>query len=232
VIITSIFLYLGYTDEIDFWYTKEGPCLDHHALYIARFVSLFIIAITMISILRYLAININGNSKISRHKDPKFLFSWVFLIFNIDSFMFSAIKVSSYPDNIPMVGTDPFVTIIASLGPFLAHFGVVLYYVVVIKILKSFIEFVIVRDKEVLNRKFAVLTLFALTIPVLSFICCGVMSVGLIYPKYQDIYTRIYLIGAGVLTFFMGCLYVLLFYSWSRNWMIIYYTRLFVTMRL
>jgi hypothetical protein len=101
---------------------------------------------------------------------------------------FGVLKVSYREQNyIPCIGRDTSVTVVAAFGPFLAHTALVMYYYVVIKLLKSFTELLSPESevKKDLDRKFAILSLFTLGIPVVSFFSSTCILLSLYYTQQQ-----------------------------------------------
>lgn len=178
-------IYLGYTDLGDFWFEEGASCDSQNNVYYTFYASTGIVIITMSLILRHVLININGNPKIKRYKDPKFLFPWLFLLFNIVVLIGGILKISTKKgSSSPLVGRDTAITVFAATGPFLAHTGLVAYYYVVLKLLKSFTNLLSLQDRKDLDHKFSILTLLTLSIPVISFFSSFSITMGLIYTHH------------------------------------------------
>lgn len=192
----------------DFFLNAERTCNSKLNVYFSFYSSIAVTTITTSLILRYVLKNINGNPKIRRCRDSKFLFPWLFLLFNFGCLTLGVLKVCLQGQNYMLIiGRDNFITVLASCGPFLAHSSLVLYYDVVIKMLKNFTKILTRKEKRALDRKFLILSLLALTIPILSFLCSFSISVGLLYDNhFKTICFMIYLIGSGVLSLFYGLL--------------------------
>ena len=132
-----------------------------------------------------------------------------FLLHGIGDTTFCILKLQ--PKNIPLVGKDVLLTIIAFICPMSMFSGLVLYYMVIINFLKSYSCMMSAESKVKVEQRFLKLLISSYAIPIFLFLFAISPCIGLSYPIYAKIFARIYLIGIGLISGYYGALYGLAF---------------------
>ena len=136
--------------------------------------------------------------------DAKSIFPFFFLASQIAGTALCSLKIV-YKDR-QIVGRDVAMTFSAGLLPLFAQWGLVIYYFVIIKCLKSYTTMMTVERSERVAKRFATFTRICMTIPPASFIYSMMPLVGLPYPFYERTFAVIYLIGNGINAWLFGAL--------------------------
>ena len=156
-------------------------------------------------ILRYLLIrSLEKKTLFYISSDPKTIFPWIFLLQLWLQIAFASIKLGDPADQ--LLGRDLVISILCESTLFLAFLGLVIYFLVILKFLKSFTDMLIEDRRDKISEHFSMLRKVCLIIPPLSFIFSFIVVAGINYPEYYKIFQLINLIGDGSLTLFYGFL--------------------------
>ena len=136
--------------------------------------------------------------------DPKVIFPIIFLVYMIDMFIFTILKILYEEKQI--LGREIFMTIVGAILPICAQIGSVFYFFVVIKCLDSYTVMMSDDKRERLSSRFAMLRAICWVIPPMCLGFAFIPAIGLAYPEYQATYARIYLIGTGANMWLYGIL--------------------------
>ena len=137
-------------------------------------------------------------------RDPRTIFPVFFLLYLIDTIFYTALKIA-YEDR-QIVGRDTYITVAGCLIPILGQIGLVFYFFIVIKFLKSYMTMMPDERRERVASRFALLVVMCCMILPL---CCifGFMPViGLVYPQHWHTFGMIYLAGIGTNSWLYGLL--------------------------
>ena len=114
----------------------------------------------------------------------------------LDGIFYSANKIAYNGQNI--VGRDLSITISGCLMTVLGQAGLSLYFLVVIKFLKSFVPLLPEERRDRVINRFALLVRVMWMVPLLSIVFAVMPGLCLVYQRSWKIFSRIYLIGSGV----------------------------------
>ena len=134
--------------------------------------------------------------------EPKMLFPWVFLLQLWFQLLFSVLKLI-YKEQ-QTIGKNLLITLIAGILSVLVFFGLVVYFLVVLKSLRGYTTVLSDEQNMVINDRFQMLRIVSMMIPVACFLTTAMLIVGLSYTEYQKIFIRCVLITYGVLTLLYG----------------------------
>ena len=134
--------------------------------------------------------------------EPKMLFPWVFLLQLWFQVLFSVLKLI-YKEQ-QTVGQNLLITLVAGTLSVLVFFGLVVYFLVVLKFLRGYTTVLSDEQNMVINDRFQMLRIVSMMIPVACFLTTTMLIVGLSYMEYQEIFIRCVLITYGVLTLLYG----------------------------
>ena len=196
----------------DFAMTDGINCdINIQALRALSFVDLTVASICNFLIVKHILIRLlDRNVPFSAvYSQAKSMLPFFFLLHGIGDTTFCILKLHS--QNIPLVGKDVMITIIAFICPMSMFCGLVLYYMVIINFLKSYSCMMSVESKEKVEQRFLKLLVSSYAIPIFLFVFAISPCIGISYPIYAKICARIYLIGMGFISGFYGALYGLAF---------------------
>ena len=159
----------------------------------------------MLSIIRYLIVRcVEKRSIFIVTLDPKSIFPFFFLACMIIVTSISILKIIHKDQQI--IGRDFTMTFLGTFLPLFAQWGLVIYFFVVIRCLKSYTVMMTAERSERVAKGFAILSAICLTIPPTSFMYSVLPLVGLPYPFYEGTFAIIYLIGNGINAWLYGTL--------------------------
>jgi hypothetical protein len=125
-------------------------------------------------------------------------------LFLFDSIFYLVLKII-YEDK-QIIGKDTYITIAGCFFPIFGQFGMVFYFLIIIKFLKSYITIMSSERRDRISSRFALLITICWMILPLSFIF-GIMPViGLQHPKHSHMLGMIFLIGIGTNAWLYGML--------------------------
>ena len=136
--------------------------------------------------------------------DPRTIFPLFFLLYQIDTLFYAGLKIA-YQDG-QIIGRDTYVTVAGCLIPVLGQVGLVLYFFIVLKFLKSYMTMIPVARRERVEGRFALLIVLCSTMFPLCCIFGFMPVVGLIYPGHLRDFGMIFLVGIGLLAWLYGWL--------------------------
>ena len=179
------------------------------------YIDLVVALLCCAMILRYLIVRIlrrKKNSSICPSTYAEFfvartIFPYFFLLHSVGDLVFCVLKL--YSKEIPLVGTDIALTIVAAFCPVAIFCGLVLYYIVIINFLKGYAYMMAPESKDKVDIRFHHLLTSSYSIPPLSIIAAFAPCVTLRYPEYQKGAGGMYLVGSGLIAAFYGTLYAL-----------------------
>lgn len=134
--------------------------------------------------------------------DPRTIFPWLLNLGSILQIIFSVGKVMS--SNNLIIGRDIFPTILGSLLPPLAEIGLISYFFVVLKCLKSYIGIQPENRGSVLTDRFRLLGAASIVIAPIFAIFSFMPTVGLGFPEHRRDFAMLYFIGIGVIAWLCG----------------------------
>ena len=162
-------------------------------------------AACMLLTIRYLIVRcIEKRSLFIVRLDSKSIFPFFFLASQIVGTAICSLKIL-YKDQ-QIIGKGFTMTFLGAFLTLFAQWGLVIYFFVVIKCLKSYTAMMTVERSERVSRRFYILSRFCLMIPPTSFIYSIMPLVGLPYPRHQQIFASIFLIGDGINAWLYGIL--------------------------
>ena len=135
--------------------------------------------------------------------DPKTIFPWIFLLQFCVQQLFPVTKLISQNQ---LVGRDWPITLILGFSIFIAFMGLVCYFFVILKFLKTFSTMLKRERKDKLADYFVILRSFSLIILPTSFVSSFILLVGLHYPDLRDTVAVTCLVGTGSNSLIFGCL--------------------------
>ena len=136
--------------------------------------------------------------------DPRTFFPWIFVAQLWVQQSFAIIKLICQQNQ--LVGRDCLITLVLSVATFMSFVGLVCYFSVILKFLKSFSTMLTRDRKDKLAKYFARLRTLILIILPTSFASSSILLIGLRYPQFENIIAITFLSGMGFLCLFYGCL--------------------------
>ena len=161
--------------------------------------------VCMLSIIRYFIVRcIEKRSILIITFDPKSIFPFFFLACMVIVTSISILKIIHKDQQI--IGRDVAMTFLGTLLPLFAQWGLVIYFFVVIRCLKSYTTMMTAERSVRVVRRFAKFSTICLMIPPTSFMYSVLPLVGLSYPAYESKFAVVYLIGNGINAWLYGAL--------------------------
>ena len=162
-------------------------------------------AACMLLTIRYLLVRcIEKRSIFIVTLDPKSIFPFFFLASQIVGTALCSLKIIDKDQQI--IGRDVVITFLGACLPLFAQWGLVIYFFVVIRCLKSYTTMMTAERSERVAKRFALFSRICLMIPPTSFAYSMIPLVGLPYPFYERTFAVIYLIGNGINAWLYGAL--------------------------
>jgi hypothetical protein len=155
-------------------------------------------------IILWVAINHCAREKVSystvlKHKS-KHLYPLTFLIGIIFDL---AICIGNLMCKERLSGTTPS-TMFGPFFVFFSQFGLILYFFVILKFLRSCGGYG--SENNTVDMMTQLLASMAYCIPPASFCCCFIVSFGIHYPRFQNEFIKVYIVGGGLLALLFGSL--------------------------
>ena len=136
--------------------------------------------------------------------DPKMIFPWIFLFQLWSQVAFAITKLMHRTDE--LVGKTLLASLFVEISVSLAFLGLVVYFLVILKFLKSFAD-MLVEDRRIrLIEYFATLKILCCLIPIMTSISSYMVVIGIKYPEHQKTLALASLSAAGFLTLLYGYL--------------------------
>ena len=136
--------------------------------------------------------------------EAKMIFPWVFLLQLFCQIIFAIAKLK-YEDG-QVVGKHLFMSVLALVTNFLAFLGLAIYFLVVLKFLKSYTTVLSDERNKIINDRFVILRAVNMLVPAVCFSSSALVVVGLRYPTHQRAFALSCLITGGFLTLLYGFL--------------------------
>jgi hypothetical protein len=136
--------------------------------------------------------------------NPRTIFPWIFFIQLWVQQSFSITKLICQQDQI--VGRDCLATVLLSVSTFMSFMGLVCYFSVILKFLKTFSTMLTRERKDKLAKYFTILRTLSLIILPTSFVSSFILLIGLHDNHLQNAAAITSLAGMGFSCLFYGCL--------------------------
>ena len=136
--------------------------------------------------------------------EPKMIFPWVFLLQLFCQIIFAIAKLT-FQDH-QVVGKDLFLSVLCLALNFLAFLGLAIYFLVVLKFLKSYTTVLTDERNKIINNRFMTLRTINTLVPIICASSSFLVIVGLKYPQYRRVFALSCLITGGFLTLLYGFL--------------------------
>ena len=198
-------IFSNYSDVGDFSVTGSDCDINRislKVLYSCVIVSTFF-CIALIS--RYLFIrSIEKKVLCYISYEAKTIFPWVFLLQLLCQLIFAIAKLKSQDDRV--VGKDMFMSALCLILSFLAFLGLAIYFLVVLKFLKSYTTVLSDEQNKIINDRFVMLRTVNMLVPVVCVTINLLVLIGIKYPLYRRAFALATLITGGFLTLLYGFL--------------------------
>lgn len=135
--------------------------------------------------------------------EPKTIFPWIFFIQLWSQVAFATTKLIYRSE---LVGKTLLATLFCGIATSFAFLGLAVYFLVILKFLKSFAHLLVEDRRNRVNEFFATLRIFCGLIPLLVFITSFMVVVGIRYEEQQKILAIVSLCTNGCMTLFYGFL--------------------------
>lgn len=136
--------------------------------------------------------------------DPKTIFPWIFFLQLWSQVAFMSTKLIYRSGE--LVGKNLLATLFCEIATCLAYLGLSVYFLVILKFLRSFALLLAEDRRKRLIEFFATLRIFCGLIPLLSFIASFMILAGLKYHEQEKVLAVASLSANGCLTLFYGFL--------------------------
>lgn len=135
--------------------------------------------------------------------EPKTIFPWIFFAQLWSQVAFASTKLTYRSE---LVGKTLLATLFCEIATSFAFLGLAVYFLVILKFLKSFAHLLIEDRRNRVIEFFATLRIFCGLIPLLTFIASFILVAGIRYEKVQKILAVTCLCTNGCVTLFYGFL--------------------------
>jgi hypothetical protein len=136
--------------------------------------------------------------------DPKHIFPWIFLFQLWTQVAFAITKIMHRTDE--LVGKTLLASLFVEISVSLAFVGLVVYFFVILKFLRSFADMLVEERRIRVIEYFATLKILCGFIPILCLISSFMVVVGISYPDHQKTLALASLSADGFLTLLYGYL--------------------------
>ena len=175
------------------------------AIIVVSYIVICTTTLCTVMVVRYLIVRmIDRKTIFIVSRDPRSIFPIIFLLYMIDTLLYTGLKIQYQGRKI--IGRDLFMTVVGCSLPTLALVGLVFYFFVVIKFLKSYIKIMPIGRRQRAANRFTMLVMACEIIPPLSAAAGMMPGVGLAYPQHLHIFARVYHIGIALNAWLYGIL--------------------------
>ena len=200
-------LYQYYSSGLGDFSLTDGLDCDINQAAITGIVSL-VLAVDIsciLFIIRYLIVRLLAKKGVcSISLDPKSIFPFLFLVGMASVFAFSVLKIVY--GNQQIVGRDAAITVLECVIPVAGQLGLILYFSIVSKFLKRYVNTFSGVGNDVLTRRLSAIGWFCAGLMPISVIIGLFPIIGLYYPAYRMIFAVVFLLGNGSIAWTCGIL--------------------------